>query len=248
MTVRIWDTRQAIDPDFERAWRDRLARSPHAHFEFDPAFLTWEARQGRGMRAVLLDDADRRAALLLGAAQVEAVCGRPWRWDALVEGEEGTGRGFTAAEADWLFQQAQRAAGARRLRCFLPWAPRRSTPHYLAGATIVQTLAETDDQLMKRFDATKRRSIRKCAELGYEILETTDHQHLRAFAALQRAIEARHGHEPGGRGRDALPADPPAGQAWREWELPWMWLLVALKDGAVQAGSGFGLYPGATVD
>jgi hypothetical protein len=41
---------------------------------------------------------------------------------------------------------------------------------------------------------------------------------------------------------------PEPGEVWREWELPWMWLLVAKQGGVVRAGSGFGLWPGGSLD
>jgi hypothetical protein len=45
-----------------------------------------------------------------------------------------------------------------------------------------------------------------------------------------------------------LPDDPPAGRSWREWENPWMKLFVAIRDGQVVAGSGFGWNPGGMMD
>jgi hypothetical protein len=39
-----------------------------------------------------------------------------------------------------------------------------------------------------------------------------------------------------------------SGVSWREWELPWMRLFVAMRDGRVGAGSGFGFLEGAAFD
>lgn len=35
---------------------------------------------------------------------------------------------------------------------------------------------------------------------------------------------------------------------WREWDLPWMWLLVARKHGVIHCGVGDGVIPGGYVD
>ncbi len=49
----------------------------------------------------------------------------------------------------------------------------------------------------------------------------------------------RHGVRPGQYGGP---------EAARGWGLPWHWLLVGVKDGAVVAGLGLGRYPGGMVD
>ena len=244
MSSQLWTTRDPIDPAFEQAWRDRLSRAPHANFGFDPASLLHRAGHGKHSIAALIEDGDRRGAMVLREEGLELRCGWPWRWHVVLEGREQAGApGLTPDDADWAFGQAERIAGGRRLRCYLPDLGTNGDTSIRAGSTLVLGLERTEDELFKSIVPEKRRKCRRAGTLGYQVIETQDPAHLRAFASLQIGAERRRGSRSA-----ALDLDPPAGESWREWDLPWMWLLVALKDGEVVAGSGFGLFGGGMID
>jgi hypothetical protein len=61
---------------------------------------------------------------------------------------------------------------------------------------------------------------------------------------VQRETDRRHGAEP----LDGPQDLPGPGERWREWELPWMWLLVARRDGAIGSGFGFALGAGHVLE
>lgn len=69
------------------------------------------------------------------------------------------------------------------------------------------------------------------------------HEEMAAFHRLQGETERRRGNA-----GEETPVSPAPGESWREWELPWMWLLVAVRDGVVEAGSGFGMRPHGALD
>ena len=242
MSFVTWHTPDPIDPGFEGAWRARLARAPHAHFAFGSAYLAWSAARGRTAHAVLADEDGRGAALVLREEKGGLVCGWPWRSGAVVEDAgRAMPEGLTPDERSWLFACAERVAGRARLTCFLPGPPQGVG--YVAGLTSVIHLERTEAELMQDMDASKRRALKKAQGLGWEVVEAVRPAEWRAFAGLQRVTESRRGAAPA-----ALPEDPAPGESWREWELPWMWLLVAVKDGVVGAGSGFGFLPAGTLD
>src|SRR5512143_3767789 len=93
-------------------------------------------------------------------------------------------------------------------------------------------------------DATKRRQVRRAHEQGLEVVEARTHELYRQFEALQRHTAARHGDKAGG----PAAGTPAPGEGWREWELPWMWLLVAVTGGQVESGIGLGLCPGGILE
>lgn len=244
MSAWTWSTRESLDPSFEGAWLARLARSPQANFTFDPAYLAFRARQGRHAVAVLADEGSLRGALVLREESSRLECGWPWRWQAVIEGPERVEPlAFDSAEATWLYRQAQRAAGPMRVSVHLPCAPPKTVPGYRSGSTILYRVDRDDAELMAGMLPNKRRMVRRAVERGYEVIEADRIEHYRAFAALQRETMARHGQE--------LPPpceSPEPGEAWREWELPWMWLLVAVREGEVASGLGDGLLPGGMVE
>ncbi|MBI5709094.1 MAG: GNAT family N-acetyltransferase [Candidatus Eisenbacteria bacterium] len=242
MSLVTWHTRDPLDPGFERAWRARLAGAPHAHFGFDPAYLAWSAAHGAAARALLVDEDGRGAALVLREEKGGLACGWPWRSGAVVEDPaRALPEGLTPAECGWLFACAERAAEGARLRCFLPGPPQGAG--WAAGLTSIVRLERAEAELMQDLDASKRRALKKAQRSGWEVVEAVRPAEWNAFAGLQRATESRRGAAPA-----ALPEHPAPGESWREWELPWMWLLVAVKDGVVEAGSGFGFLPGGTLD
>ena len=243
MAGNSWSTREALDPGFERAWRERVSRAPQAHFAFDPGHLEAEARHGRHAMAVLIEEGARAAALVLRDEGGEWVSGWPWRWQGVLEGGDPTTPGLSHEDARWLFDQANRAAGGKRLRCFLPSPPPSDVPGFAVATSYFTSLERDEAALLQTMDKEKQRMVRRCATRGYSVVEAREADAFRAFAEIQRDTEARRGADPA-----PLPDRPEPGESWREWELPWMWLLVAVKDGKVEAGSGFGRSPGGTID
>jgi hypothetical protein len=239
--IETWSTRTPLAPGFEERWRRRLARTSLAHFGFDPAWLEWNAAHGSHAVAALVDQGERAGALVL-REEHGLTCGWPWRSHALMED-----RGSPPApqpsddEGAWLLEAAGRIASHRRLRCYLPGRPGQAG--YRAGITCLNSLIPGEDALLRAVHPDKRRAIRRAAERGYVVVEATTPEQFHAFASLQRETELRRSAAV-----PPLPESPAAGESWREWELPWMWLLVALKDGRVEAGSGYGVYPGAQLD
>jgi Acetyltransferase (GNAT) domain len=245
MNARTWNTRDAIAPEFERAWRERLSRTPHAHFGFDPAFLRWESDHGRSALAALVEEGPGRGALVLREHGAGRVCGWPWRWEAVIEDAGRTSpRGLTPAECDWLFGAAVELSGGRRLHCYLPDAPETQAGGFPAGTTLLRSLDLTDEQMLMTMDVNKRRAVKRAQREGFTVVPATTHQQFLAFARLQVETEKRRGQESG-----AISSAPPLpGEGWREWELPWMLLLVAERDGQIACGSGYGLWPGGMID
>lgn len=244
MDVRRWHSATTLSDDFANAWRGRLARSGHAHFAMDLRYLEWEARHGRRATAVLADEGERRAALVLREDGVACMSGWPWRWSAVLETPDAPAAGLSPADCDWMFSIASRVAGARRLRCYLPVAQGAGATGYVAGTTLMRPLAVTDDELLKAMDGDKRRAVKRAQREGFEVVRATTHEQFKAFARLQRQTERRRGsrHEEIG---DEVP-EP--GESWREWEHPWMMLLLVVRAGVIEGGSGYGLYPGGLVD
>jgi hypothetical protein len=244
--LQVWDAREPIDAEFERAWRERLERCPHASFEFDPAFLRSQTRPDRAWRAALVEAPGVAGALVMRETGLDVVSGWPWRSHFAVEGDEVPVPGLTAAHCELAFALVQKLAGGRRVKVFTPEIASNGVPGaFRAGATFLQSLALTDAEQLARLDTNKRRMIKKAAAAGYTVHEASGGPHARAFAELQHGNAAA-----AGRGASApdLDADLAPGTGWREWELPWMWLLVAVRDGVVHAGSGFGVSPAGTID
>jgi hypothetical protein len=171
-------------------------------------------------------------------------CGWPWRWQVALENDGGLGaRGLSAADADWAFEQAQRAGGGARTRVFLPVVG--DVAHgAVRGTTLVKGIMLPDDALMLTLDPEKRRVVRKLERLGWQVIEASTAEHLRAFQQLQLDNESRLGRGASVR----LTADPPPGMGWREWEQPWQWLLLAVHEGVIRAGSGYGRAEQGMVD
>src|SRR6185436_545921 len=125
-------------------------------------------------------------------------------------------------------------ADGRRVRAHLPETPNAGVAAFQAGRTLIHRIDVDDDALLKAMDKTKRTTRE-----GYPVVEATDPPQFPPFAVVQRDTDRRHGREP----LDTEASEPEFGERWREWELPWMWLLVAEREGEV--GSGFGLAHGA---
>ncbi|HYM80507.1 MAG TPA: hypothetical protein VEY91_03725 [Candidatus Limnocylindria bacterium] len=245
MQLTSWCTREALDPGFERAWRECLSRSPHAHFGLSVEHLRWQAAHGRAATAMRAEEGGRCAALVIRDEGPWRACGWPWRWEAVI-GDPARDRaeGMSPEELDWVFGIAQRMSRGRRLRCFLPVAPGGRTPGYLAGSTLLRRLEGTDAELLKTMDVNKRGAVKRAVREGFTVERATRPEQYLAFARLQRETERRRGDDCGPI-PDTLPLP---GESWREWEHPWMMLLIVMRAGTIEGGSGFGVYPGATVD
>ncbi|MBI1796793.1 MAG: hypothetical protein HYR74_07060, partial [Candidatus Eisenbacteria bacterium] len=245
MSAVLWDTREALAPEFERRWAARLALCPHANFMMDLDCLRWDAAQGRHAIAALIDDGVRRAALVLRRERGGFACGQPWRWQVVLEGADPARPvGIDAADATWAVGEARAIAAPQPVRCYLPVAPADGAPAFAAYTTILHSIAHDDDDLLRAMHAAKRRMIRRAEREGYTVSEEHTIEQLRAFAVLAREAATQRG-----RASEYDPSVvPEPGQAWREWEQPWMWLLLASKDGRVASGLGDGRRPGGMLD
>jgi len=245
MTLQTWDTRQPPAADFERAWGGMLAACPHANFSFDLRYLAWEARHDRHAVAVRVEEGGRLGAIVLRVCGSTLVSGWPWRWQAIVAApDRGSAAGLTPDDGEWLMAAARRVAGGRRLRCLLPLAVPASRGGFRAGATLMRRTDADGEQLLAQFDVNKRRAVKRAIREGWEVREAATVEERRAFAVIRREVDLMHGH----RVSELGPGTPEPGEDWREWELPWMWLLVAVRGGKVGAGSGFGITPGGTIE
>lgn len=241
---QVWDTTTTAPVEFSDLWAGRLSRSTHAHFAMRLDYLAWEAKHGRHARAVLVDDGAHLGALVLRREGRGFVCGWPWRCQVALEADDQTGpTGLDSAACDWVLEQSQRASLGDRVRVFLP-ASGSSAPSIVRGTTLIKDLALEDDKLMLTMDSEKRRVVRKLEKQGWQIIVGTTSEHFRAFRQLQYDNDVRLG-----RGTPP-PIDeaPQAGEDWREWELPWQWLLLAVHEGVVHAGSGYGRAVNGMVD
>jgi hypothetical protein len=241
VSLHLWNLAEPIAADFERRWNELIRTSAHASFWFDPACLRHAAAHGEPGVAALDETGDARLALVVRFVNGEARCGWPWRWHVVIEGTDAQ-LGPNAEQGARALALAERLAGNRRLRCYLPAGTGDRRPQYTAGATVLQAVLD-EDAMKKNLDGDKRRSIPKAGKLGYRAVVAERPELFQAFARIQHETETRHGKDGSG-----VPDHCEPGEGWREWELPWMKLIVAIKDDAVVAGSGFGLYPGATLD
>jgi hypothetical protein len=245
MKIETWDTRRPLEPGFERDWLASLARCRHANFSLDPRLLAWEARHGRHALAVRVVDGERAAALVLRSQGAEFVSGWPWRWQAVVEDPaRRVAAGLTAEECAWIFECLRAVAGGRRLSCYLPVAVPARKGGFFAGATLLRSLQEDDDGFLRHMDVNKRRAVKRAQREGWEVRRAAGPEDLRAFAVILREMELARGR----RVPEVSATAPGPGAGWRMWELPWMWALIAVRDGVIGAGSGYGVMPGGTMD
>jgi len=241
----VWRTHEALDPAFERAWSHRLGRAPHANFSLRADYLRWEAEHGHRALACLIEEGDRAAALVLRAENSGWTSGWQWRWQAVMEDPSRRDAvGLTPEEAAWLFSHAQAVAEGRRLRFHLPVAPPSGVPGFRAATTLVQRLACTDEELLRAMHKSKRRMVQKAQREGYRVEVARTIEQFKAFWLLQVATYARHGVRIAGQA-DTVPGP---GELWREWELPWMCLLIGSKGGTIETGSGEGCFPGGIME
>lgn len=240
--MRIWRTQEPISETFAAAWESVVRPCTHSHFAMERAYLEWEAAHGRHAIAIL-DEADVPMAIVARDEGGTLISGWPWRWQVgLAGGADATIAGVSPADAERAERLLLEAGGGARLRLHLPVEP-TSHAGSRAGATILHPLIETAEPF-KKLSGNKRREARKAGEAGWTVEIASSHAEFRRFAGIQRETESRR------EGEDAssLPSDPAPGESWREWEHPWMWLLVAKRDGEIHAGSGFGRSPGGMLD
>lgn len=245
MSARAWLTTEPADPGFDRAWDEVLSRLPYGHFGFRLEVLRWLQGQGSPSIAVLVEEPGWSGAIVARREGDGWVSGQPWRWQAAVTaGKRDPGQHLTRDEAVVLFDHLQRFTGGRRVRAHLPLEPPPAVPSYPSGRTLIQRIDVDDEGLLRAMDKTKRSMIRRAEREGYRVVEAREHAQFRGFAAVQRQTDRRHGRTPLDRPED----EPGFGERWREWELPWMWLLVAEREGEVGSGFGLALGPGAIVE
>ncbi len=194
---------------------------------------------------MLADEGARRGALVLREHEHELVSGWPWRWQAVLEGGDPAALpGLPNEDAGWLFARAQQHAEGHRMRVYLPVEPDGARPSYYAGTTVIQTLQASDEELAAGMDANKRRLLRRARGAFFEVREAEGLDDFASFGRCQHAAtRLREGDAAG-----EWPPAPEPGEAWREWELPWMWLLVATRGGAVVGGVGDGLVKAGIAD
>jgi hypothetical protein len=236
--IGLWDTRDPLPTVFRDAWDAALRSSPHAHFAVDLDYLVWEGSHDRHARALLLEGAGRRGVMVQRFTGGRWVSGWPWRWQALMcDADPSSPLGMTAADARWLHEQAAQVAGARDFVTHLPHAPLQGIAGWPAGATVLQDLGRSDDEIFEGMEPSKRRLLRRARSHEIEVAGVPAPGDALAFHRLQQEWRTRMRLPTG---PTPLRVDRP-GDAWREWELPWMWLLVARRGGEVVAGVGSGV-------
>lgn len=242
--IAAWDTREPLAPVFRAAWEGALRDSAHAHFALGIDFLLGEAERQRHTRALLIEGGGRRGLLVQRRSGRRWVSGWPWRWQALVcDADPHSPLGMTAADAAWLHESACRYNGDHELLTYLPHAPVRPAAGWRAGSTVLQELQHSDEALFESMEPSKRRLVRRARSHDFEVAAAASDAERRAFHGIQQESKSRLG----------LPVETTPdrvarpGESWREWELPWMWLLVVRRHGEVQAGVGSGVRPGGVM-
>jgi len=243
--LQTWSTPSTPHASFIAAWEDVIRAGRSAHFAYRPDYLAWEAKHSHVAEAAIVDGGPHHGAILLEREGPGWICGRPWRTGALV-GREPAPRSpidLTREEAEWLFRAATQLANGRRLRMYLPYEPPAGVPGYYAGITVHQDIAVSDDELLQAMAQSKRRMVRKAQERGYAVRDAAGLDDMRAYHALSIETRKRRNLHV-----DESSSTPEPGTSWREWELPWMWLILAEREGRLEAGAGDSIGPGWTLE
>jgi len=244
VNLRVWDTREPMPAGFDKEWEALLARAPHANFSLGLPCLVWEAERGRHALAVMAEKEGRRCACVLRRTAAGYVSGWPWRWQAVIDDPNRCGAvGLDPVEAQWVFTAAVMAARQRPVRFHVPCAPPAGVPGYEAGTTLLYAIDRDDAELLAAMQPSKRRMIRRAQQAGYVVRDACGVDDFVRFAHLQRETKRRIGVA-----APPVSANPGHGEGWREWDLPWMWLLLAERDGVVESGLGDGVWPGGTLE
>jgi len=244
MNLERWHTRTPLDASFAARWQEWSAHAPLGNFSMRTDHAEHESAHGRYATLVLAEHRQRRIALVLREVAGELHCGWPWRWQAVMcDHDASHGPHPDAHEAALMFQVAQAVASGVRLRVHLPVDPGTRAPGARSGVTIVQRIDVSDEELLDSMDPSKRRLQRRALREGFTVRLGDRPEDHRRYGELDRAAALLRG-EP-----DPSPTDEPGpGERWREWELPWMRLIVAERDGRLEACVGDGVAVAAMAD
>jgi hypothetical protein len=239
----VWESGTEAPASFAAAWSERLRHSHCANFSMDLAFIAWEDAHGRPSRAVLHDEGRGLAAIFRRTPSGWS-CGWPWRPQVVLDsGDEDAHEWPAPPEMRRALQACVRAARLDHARIFLPADAVDERTAYHAGTTVSVRLDLDETKLFWGMDHNKRHNLKQALGAGFEIAEATTQEDFRAFAKLKVLTELRYGvHAP------PIPEAPASGEAWREWELPWTWLLLARRGGRIEAGLGFGRFAAGVLD
>lgn len=244
MSLEKWSTRAPLDGAFATRWDDAIRLAPGASFSLLPAWARLEAAMGRHSLFVLAEHERRRMAIVLRECGAELHSGWPWRWQAVFcDDADRDPHQLERSEAALLFRVAQKAAPGVRVRMHLPAEPVARVPGYRCGATILQRLDASNEELLAGMDEEKRRQLRRALREGYTARRADRGEDHRGYARLDGVVRRA-------RGEVVTPIldAPGPGENWREWELPWMRLFVAERDGVAAGFAGDGFAPRALVD
>jgi hypothetical protein len=233
---------ETLRATFAEAWNARLGRTPHANFSMALDSLEWQARRGEPSRAVLLDEGDRRGAMVLRERGSEVVCGFPWRWQIVLEdGDPRSPQGMTPEDVRWFFAQARHLANGRRLRFYGPHPTGTRTEYRAAQTVLIDLVHVSEKELFSGVKSSRRSLVRRSEKQGYSILDATTPEQRLAFGTV---VDENHARRHGGDSHGGRSTDPPD----VVWTRPWHWLLLAVRNDAVAAGLGMGRWAGGMVD
>ena len=244
MNIERWSTRAPLTVGFGERWNDWVSRAPLANFSLRLDHARWDAENGRHTVLVLAQHRERSMVIALREAGDMLECGWPWRWQAaMCDADAAQGPTPTPDECMLLFEAAQSAASGTRLRMHLPHPPSHRVPSFRSGATLIQRIDVSDSELLDSMEADRRRLYRRALRMGFTVRRGGQPDDAAAYATLDRHALAQRGG-----GQRETRCDVPAEDAWREWQCPWMRLLLSEREGSVEACLGDGTAPGAMVE